>query len=340
MDAPRSGWILGLSLSLLMHLALLLTPAALLSRLLPPWEELAPPIELKAELRPQPGPAAAAKKASPRRTPRQAQPAAVPVAGVGSDETAMAASAEPVPREAETGAVPAPEPARAEPATPVSTDVALPRRGRIQFAINRGDRGFVVGRAVHTWHADAGRYEITNVSETTGLAALFRPVRMLQSSTGELAGVDLLPREYRAGRDDKLIDVASFDREAGQLRYAAGRVAPLLAGEQDLLSAFYQLGRRPIAEAVELTVTTGRKIERYRFVVVGEEKLLLRGDEVRTVHLLSGGEPGQDATEVWLAPSLHGLPLKIRYTDRNGDAYEQVAEELVFDEDDAAGGKP
>jgi len=225
-------------------------------------------------------------------------------------------------------------PAPAEPEAPPG--IELPRAGRIQFAVTRGDHGFVVGRAVHRWRHDGTRYEISNLTETTGLAGLFRPVRMVQASEGEVSGTTLQPREYRSERDGKLVDAARFDWPGGRVSYAGDRTAPLVAGAQDMLSAFYQLGRQAVEGGVEMALTTGKKFETYRFVVLGEEKLTLRFGEVRTIHLKSGGEPGRDATEVWLAPTLRGLPLKIRYTDRNGDAFEQIAEEIEFDDNPAA----
>ena len=334
MQPSRLG--LGLTLSLLMHLALLLAPAALFSRLAAPWELAPANAEIEARLRPlarpQLMPTHPPRKKSPRRSQLPAPQA--PLAPLPpAPETATAPSpATPSLPQASTVAAPPPALAVAEPPPPPGVD--LPRQGRIQFNVSRGDQGLVVGRAVHRWRLDGGRYELSNVTETTGLAAIFRPVRMVQSSVGALSGSTLQPREYRSERDGKLVDAASFDWSAKRLSYG-GRSVPLLAGAQDMLSAFYQLGRQAAEAGMELPLTTGRKFEIYSFLLLGEEKLTLPFGEVRTIHLKSGGEPGRDATEVWLAPSMRGLPLKIRYTDREGEAFNQIAAEIEFDDNTA-----
>jgi len=337
----RSRLVLGLALSLLMHLLLLAAPAALFSKLLPPWESPPAPAEIEATLRPMPRPQLAPSHAPRKRAPRHdlPRPTASPMPSAPLPEPLLEPPPTPPEAMVPVPATPQPTPAvapdaqgpvasPAPPATPPGME--LPRNGRIQFSVSRGDHGFVVGRAVHRWRHDGAHYEIDNLTETTGLAWIFRPVTMVQASRGEVSGSNLQPREYRSERDGKLVDAASFDWAGGRLSFAGDRSAPLVAGAQDMLSAFYQLGRQAVEGGVEMALTTGKKFETYRFVVLGEEKLTLRFGEVRTIHLKSGGEPGKDATEVWLAPTLHGLPLKIRYIDRNGDAFEQTAEEIDF----------
>lgn len=328
---------LGLVLSLLAHAALLWAPAALFSRLLRPWDT--PPVALPIDARLQPVPRPQLPPAHlprpqaqrPRPTLASAVPSTPAAPVVVAPSTMLPADEAVEARAVQVPPVPAPQ--QTPPAVPQApSGVALPRQGRIEFALHRGDQGLKVGRAVHSWRVDGAHYRLTSVTETTGLAALLRPVRMRQSSVGELVGTALQPQAYRSERDDVLVDAATLDAQAHLLRYAGGLQAPLRAGTQDLLSAFYQLGRQPVEGGVELTLTTGRKVETYNFAVLGEEKLLLRFGEVRTWHLKSGGEPGKDATEVWLAPTLRGLPVQIRYSDRNGDTYVQVAEALEFDD--------
>ena len=205
----------------------------------------------------------------------------------------------------------------------------------------RGDQGFVVGQAVHLWKHDDKAYEISSVTETTGLAALFRPARVTQTSEGEITAEGLQPHEYRTTRNDVATESATFDWQAHKLRYSGERNAPISPGSQDMLSLFYQLGLQAVGERTEIMLATGKKYERYTFASLGEEKLSTRFGEQRVLHLRTVGETGSEATEVWLGLDLHGLPLKVRYTDRHGESFEQVAEEVEFDDNGAAeGGKP
>lgn len=232
-------------------------------------------------------------------------------------------------------------PSLAAPVTP-STTVAprassseLPRRGHIRFSISRDDLDFVVGEAVHTWRREGKSYTLTSVTETTGLAALIKKARVVQTSAGEITADGLKPLEFHTVRNGVAAEAASFDWPAGRLHYSGGHEVSLSPGAQDVLSVFYQLGRRLPVGPVAVMVATGKKFERYSFEVLGEERLQLPFGTQRALHLKSAGEGGE-ATEVWLGLDLRGLPLKIRYTDHKGQSFVQVAQELEFDDNGSA----
>jgi hypothetical protein len=88
--------------------------------------------------------------------------------------------------------------------------IALPGKGRLRYVITRGEGGFVVGQAVHSWEHDGFTYKLQSVTETTGLAAVFKPARVFQSSRGEVTDDGLRPLEFRHERVGG-IDTASFD---------------------------------------------------------------------------------------------------------------------------------
>jgi hypothetical protein len=218
-------------------------------------------------------------------------------------------------------------------------EMSLPRNGSIRFSV---EKGFVVGQSVHRWSHDGKEYSLSSLTQTTGLAAFFQPVHLTWTSTGTLDGAGLRPHEFRVEKNGVAGDSADFDWTAMQLVLSAGaqQDVPLVSGAQDMLSVFYQLGMLLPALAdqtsagktavrTELMVATGRKFERYGFDVVGEEKLSLKFGKYRTVHLRTAS--GKEATEVWLAPALRNLPVKIRITDRRGDSYDQIAESVEFE---------
>jgi hypothetical protein len=49
---------------------------------------------------------------------------------------------------------------------------------------------------------------------------------------------------------------------------------------------------------------------------------------LRTWHLKTPALPGEQAMELWLAPDHNNLPLRIRFTDRKGEVYEQNVVEI------------
>jgi len=319
--------VFALAASALIHVAALLGPG---------WElpvlgQAEPPPGIDAVLvqpaaRPEAAPAAkpASKPAAekPRRLPAAVQPLAdaAPVAAPQAAAAVEAPSPIAVP--------PAPTPVAA-PATPVPAGIALPANGRVRSALTRGAGGFVVGQAVHAWEHDGFAYKLQSVTETTGLAALFKPARVLQSSQGEVTAEGLKPREFRHERVGGL-DTASFDWVRRVVAYA-GREEGVATGAQDMLSMYYQLVLlAPKSGALDMSIATGRKLENYRFDTLGEEVVALPSGERRAMRVRT--RSGSDTIELWLAvgkdAEMRGLPLKIRFTDRKGEIFDQLAEDI------------
>lgn len=228
-----------------------------------------------------------------------------------------------------------PAPLVSPPADEPRTDVTLPASGRIGYVVTRGEGGFLIGRAVHTWRRDGDAYAIEAVTETVGLAALFRPVRLRQISEGTIGRSGLAPREFRVERNGRVTESARFDWAQKRVTLMTGggqQEAPLVSGTQDILSQVYQVGRQSLADGrMEMMIATGKKYDRYAFDAVGIETLSTPLGDLRTLHLRTPGVPGEQATEVWIALDHHDLPVRLRHLDRKGDVYYQTVEELEYD---------
>lgn len=363
--------------SLLLHLAIAVGPGwrvPTLGDTLLPESSSSPQLEARltgGQRRSVPAPAAVQPQASPHPSARRSTPKgpaappgvlampapvepALAMSGMESFAPSLAAASTAASADAgnaQTAAAAAPSPvAASEPAASddaasriaaLPVEVTLPRKGSIRFSV---EKGFTVGESVHRWSLDGNEYSMTSVTQTTGLAALFQPVRLSWTSLGTLDASGLRPREFRVEKNGVAGDSAEFDWTAMQLTLSSGAQSdvPLVSGAQDMLSVFYQLGMHLPAlvdraathkdkapARAEIMVATGRKFERYGFDVVGEETLSLKIGKHRTVHLRTAS--GKEATEVWLAPGLRNLPLMIRITDRKGESYDQIAESIEFE---------
>ena len=231
---------------------------------------------------------------------------------------------------------PAP-PAATVAAEPAKIGLGWPRQGRIRFEVTRGEgeQATLVGQSTHRWRHDGGTYALQTVTETVGLAALFRPVRVVQTSEGLLGADGIVPQEFRVERSGRTAERARFDWEGMKLTLYSGermrREAALAAGAQDILSQIYQIGLVGAASRIELMIATGKRFGRYAYEAVGEENIETRFGALRTWHLKTPALPGEQAMELWLAPDHHNLPLRIRFTDRKGDVYEQNAVDIDID---------
>lgn len=216
-----------------------------------------------------------------------------------------------------------------EPAAPVAVKIALPAKGRLRYVITRGEGGFVIGQSVHSWEHDGFRYTLKSLTETTGLAAIFKPAQVLQSSQGEVTPEGLKPFAFRHERTGG-IDTATFDWQRRVVAYG-GSEESIVAGTQDMLSMYYQVVLlAPKSGVLEMPIATGRKLETFRLEVLGEETLALSGAERRVLRIRT--RSGNDMIELWLrvgeGAEARGLPLKIRFTDRKGEIFDQIADDL------------
>lgn len=283
------------------------------------------PTVLQAEIKPMPAPPAATAEPPP--------PVLKPVRNKVPKPHVLASSRpSPVSVPMQPAAVPevAPEPPVVLPVTPPApAKPMLPASGVIRFAIFKESIGLQVGRAEHRWEfSEDGRYRLTGVTETSGLAALIKPVRLEVESSGRLVAGGLQPDTFRSlknGKDSN--ENADFDWTASEVRLSRdGSVRPIAPGSQDILSLNYQLAYLPhIADGSSLGVVTGKKYERYALDSLGEEEIETPAGRFRTLHLRAMTD---NTTEIWIALDRGRLPVKIRFTDKKGESFEQVATEL------------
>jgi hypothetical protein len=285
------------------------------------------PITLHAEIQPPPlAPPVLAETprppppAKPPHRPRVTKPvaSAKPTTPVAPSEVeAPAEKIEPKSASTATNAI-------AEPAKPILT-----AKGTIRFAIFKESLGLQVGRAEHSWEfAEDGRYRLTGITETSGLAALIKPVRLEVESRGRMVAGGLQPESFRSlknGADSK--ENADFEWSTATVALARdGSVREIAAGTQDILSLNYQLAYLgKLAEGSTIGVVTGKKYERYMLDSLGEEEIEVPAGRFRTLHLRAMTD---NTTEIWIALDRQRLPVKIRFTDKKGESFEQVATEL------------
>lgn len=287
-------------------------------------------VTLQAEIQPLP---AAPQPAQPAATPRKAKPAAPHHGKPGRSKPAPVVAptggvaAEALPEVVAQEAVPATKPA--EPAAPAPARPMLPGSGVIRFAIFKESLNLQVGQAEHRWEfAEDGSYRLNGVTETSGLAALIKPVRLEVESRGRLVAGGLQPESFRSLKNgQETRERADFDWSSREVRLARDNsVRPVAPGSQDLLSLNYQLAYLPkIEEGASIGVVTGKKYERYALDSLGEEEIEVPAGRFRTLHLRAMTD---NTTEIWIALDRGRLPVKIRFTDKKGESFEQVATEL------------
>ena len=158
----------------------------------------------------------------------------------------------------------------------------------------------------------------------------------VQTSQGELVATGLQPERFAdKSRSER---AAHFDRVENRIRFSNNAMdAELLPGAQDRLSVFLQLAgllnARPDAfsegQSIDIPVAGTSSSEIWRFQVQGLVSLDLPAGSLIARHLVrETREPRDTRVDIWLAPSLGHLPVRIRLTQDNGDVVDQSLRSL------------
>lgn len=158
----------------------------------------------------------------------------------------------------------------------------------------------------------------------------------VQTSTGSVGIAGLMPERFSdRSRSEK---AAHFDREQSRIRFSNNAPdAELQPGAQDRLSLFLQIAgllqAQPQAytrgQTIEMQVAGTGDADIWRFEVGDEVMLALPAGELRARQLKRLPRKDFDSTvEMWLAPDLQHLPVRLRVTQANGDVADQQLREL------------
>ncbi len=154
----------------------------------------------------------------------------------------------------------------------------------------------------------------------------------VQVSKGTLGAEGIMPTRFGDKTRSEL--AAHFQRDKGIISFSANSPdAPLLKGAQDRLSVVLQLSsllaadptRFPAGTMLSFQTVSQREAEVWQFLVEKEEMLQLPFGEINAIKL--NRKPRREfdqQIEIWFAPTLGYLPVRLRITNANGDFVDQL----------------
>jgi hypothetical protein len=230
----------------------------------------------------------------------------------------------------------APEPPKSGPAddatprpsaaTPAPVALSIPPSVRLNYQVSGRARGFdYTASAQLDWQHDGQRYQSRVVISSFPL-----PSRS-QTSIGDIGPEGLSPRRFS---DRSRTEVAiHFQPDQGRIVFSNNSPqAPWQAGIQDRLSVLLQLsaliGGDPsrFAPGAKISIATAglREVETWDFTVLRKDQLSLPIGEHPALLLRREPRHLYDQTlELWFAPSLSHLPVRMTISQANGDRLDQ-----------------
>jgi Protein of unknown function (DUF3108) len=278
--------------------------------------EAAPPAPEQAASTPPPAPPEAASAPPPLTPPdaavAQAEPAASSPAPADSEPVAVALAAS------------AP--------SPVAGTFDWPPSTRLTYTLLGNYRGEVHGSARVQWVRRGERYQVhLDVFVGPSFAPL---ISRRMTSDGVLSDEGLTPQNYeeltklpfQAQRQVRM----KF--EPGVVVLGSGQTRDALAGVQDTASQFVHLAwlftARPqelrVGNSITVPLALPRRVDQWVYDVVGQEPLQTPVGVIDTFHLkprrADARPKGELSAEIWFAPSLQYLPVRIRM-QQDADTY-------------------
>ncbi|MES2933247.1 MAG: DUF3108 domain-containing protein, partial [Pseudomonadota bacterium] len=180
------------------------------------------------------------------------------------------------------------------------------------------------GSAKIRWRNEGDRYSID------GETSMMFFTLLSFKSEGSIDASGVAPLLYVEKKFRKPETNTHFHRERNTISFSASTLSyPRKGTEQDRASVIWQLAGLARGEPekflphteIELFVAGNRDGEPWQFQVIGPEQIEIDDKPVSTVHLVRIPRTGsyQQKLDIWLAPQQDWYPVRLRFTETNGD---------------------
>lgn len=222
-------------------------------------------------------------------------------------------------------------PVAAEATAVPAPSIDPPPSALLKYQVQSSKDGHAIyGSGKIAWNARGGAYAINGEA-----SVLFLTVLEFHSE-GEFDSFGVAPLLYTEKRMRKPATNTHFRSEPKVVSFSASTTTyPRQGGEQDRASIVWQLaalGRgsgRLFAPGAQLDVVVAgvRDAETWDIRVIGLESIKIPAGEMQAWHLARQPRAASfdQKIDIWLAPQQQWYPVRIRYTDKNGDYLDMAA---------------
>jgi hypothetical protein len=189
------------------------------------------------------------------------------------------------------------------------------------------------GHGTIEWQSDGRNYSIHGDA-----GVLFFTVLTFKSS-GRLETDGIVPQLYQEKRFRKPETDTRFDAEHNLINFSYnGKSWPRIGIEQDRISVIWQLvgmgrggsSRFAAGSEIDLLVAGTRRVSMWRMQIIGQEQITINGETVAAWHItrIPKKNAQEQKLDLWLAPAKNWYPVRLRYTEDNGDYLDMTLSEL------------
>lgn len=212
----------------------------------------------------------------------------------------------------------------------------LPPSADLHYSIKARHKGFALsGEAIISWRVSDDKYTVSTDMRSSLLGKILE-----NRSEGTIDSYGVAPAQFYEKRVRKDGWTTRFERDSKTISFTESKLSyPIKGGEQDRGTAPWQLVA--VARAAPEKFTPGsewtffvagrRDAEPWIFKVVNRETVGTGFGPVAAVHLVksSPAHSHEQTLDIWLAPSHEWYPVRLRFTDNDGEVIEQMLDKIV-----------
>jgi hypothetical protein len=212
----------------------------------------------------------------------------------------------------------------------------LPPSANLSYSVKAEQSGLsLTGNSTLKWSAIDTKFQI----DTETSAPLIGKI-LDAKSEGTIDEYGLAPTTFTEKHFRKNATTTSFNHDLKLISFSTtADTYPIKGGEQDRISAIWQLiaiarsahGKFKEDSKWIFFVAGPHDAEPWSFKVDKRESIRTPLGKISAVHVVKTPPPDSKGQQVdiWLAPSLEWYPVRIRFTDPNGDYIEQVIDNVA-----------
>jgi len=199
--------------------------------------------------------------------------------------------------------------------------MAAPVAFEAEYRVFYGD--IEIGKGVRSLSYAGNQYRFSSTLEPSGIARLFIG-RITEEAHGKVLEYRLRPQRYQFNRSDRPDKKRDFllDWNSMQVKNSSGSDYPFSDDVIDTLSLQAQLmtDLNADADSLSYSAVSRRGLSPYSFEVKPMDTIELNGETYETFHLVRSESTGE-RFEIWCAPSLNNLPVRVKHTDDDGKSF-------------------
>jgi hypothetical protein len=211
----------------------------------------------------------------------------------------------------------------------------LPPSADLSYSVKAQQHGLLLnGNANLKWVADGNEFRIDTETRSEIIGKILD-----EKSVGAIDEYGLAPTSYVEKRFRKDATTTSFNHASKLISFSTtADTYPIKGGEQDRNSAIWQLiavargsqGKFKTDSEWVFFVAGQHDAEPWSFKVAKQESIRTPLGNMNAVHVIKtpANASGQQV-DIWLAPSMEWYPVRVRYTESNGDFIEQEIDHVV-----------